>query len=461
MEFSLAELAPILVVEDHPNIRTEILQTLTAAGFQVEAVSSGAEAYERFSPAAYSLVIADENASGTDGLALLNSVKNKMPQIPVIMMTGNGSVQNAVKTMQAGAADYLLKPFAAETLAKTVKRAVGAANGNGARRCDPRQSDVAVKVKEIITANQKMLDILKQARGVAPSSATVLIRGESGTGKELLAAYVHQHGRHPQAPYVALNCAALPDTLAESELFGHEKGSFTGAVGRKIGKFEQAQKGTVVLDEISEMPLPLQAKLLRVLQEKEVDRIGGNRPVPIEARVIAISNVDLKTAVVEGKFREDLYYRINVIPLLLPPLRERKDDIELLAKHFLEKFSRANHKKVTGLDKAAVKMLCAHEWKGNVRELENVIERAVLIADGPLILAEHLLLDSSADTSPSSEHLAFQAGCTVRQMEKKLIFNTLKEVEDNRTQAAELLGISIRTLRNKLHEYKAEAASES
>ena len=457
----MAELAPILVVEDHPNIRTEILQTLTAAGFQVEAVSSGAEAYERFSPAAYSLVIADENASGTDGLTLLNSVKNKMPQIPVIMMTGNGSVQNAVKTMQAGAADYLLKPFAAETLAKTVKRAVGAVNGNGARRCDPRQSDVAVKVKEIITANQKMLDILKQARGVAPSSATVLIRGESGTGKELLAAYVHQHGRHPQAPYVALNCAALPDTLAESELFGHEKGSFTGAVGRKIGKFEQAQKGTVVLDEISEMPLPLQAKLLRVLQEKEVDRIGGNRPVPIEARVIAISNVDLKTAVVEGKFREDLYYRINVIPLLLPPLRERKDDIELLAKHFLEKFSRANHKKVAGLDKAAVKMLCAHEWKGNVRELENVIERAVLIADGPRILAEHLLLDSSADTSPSSEHLAFQAGCTVRQMEKKLIFNTLKEVEDNRTQAAELLGISIRTLRNKLHEYKAEAASES
>ena len=457
----MAELAPILVVEDHPNIRTEILQTLTAAGFQVEAVSSGAEAYERFSPAAYSLVIADENASGTDGLTLLNSVKNKMPQIPVIMMTGNGSVQNAVKTMQAGAADYLLKPFAAETLAKTVKRAVGAVNGNGARRCDPRQSDVAVKVKEIITANQKMLDILKQARGVAPSSATVLIRGESGTGKELLAAYVHQHGRHPQAPYVALNCAALPDTLAESELFGHEKGSFTGAVGRKIGKFEQAQKGTVVLDEISEMPLPLQAKLLRVLQEKEVDRIGGNRPVPIEARVIAISNVDLKTAVVEGKFREDLYYRINVIPLLLPPMRERKDDIELLAKHFLEKFSRANHKKVTGLDKAAVKMLCAHEWKGNVRELENVIERAVLIADGPRILAEHLLLDSSADTSPSSEHLAFQAGCTVRQMEKKLIFNTLKEVEDNRTQAAELLGISIRTLRNKLHEYKAEAASES
>ena len=458
MEFYLAEFAPILVVEDHPNIRTEIFQTLNGAGFQVEAVSSGAEALERFSSTAYSLVIADEKASGTDGLELLNSITKKFPQIPVIMMTANGSVQNAVKTMQSGAVDYMLKPFAAETLAKTVQRAIGSGDGNGSNRSDRKPPEVAAKVKEIITANQNVLDILKQARGVAPSSATVLIRGESGTGKELLAAYIHQHSRHPQAPYVALNCAALPDTLAESELFGHEKGSFTGAAGRKIGKFEQAQKGTVVLDEISEMPLPLQAKLLRVLQEKEVDRIGGNRPVPIDARVIAISNVDLKTAVGEGKFRKDLYYRINVIPLRLPPLNERKDDIELLASHFLEKFSRANHKDISGLNKAAIKMLRGHEWKGNVRELENVIERAVLIAEGSQILSEHLLLDSSAESSPSSDHLEFKPGCTVRQMEKRLIFKTLKEVEDNRTQAAELLGISIRTLRNKLHEYKAEAA---
>ena len=457
----MAELAPILVVEDHPDIRTQIYQTLNAAGFQVEAVSSGGEVFARVNSASYSLVIADEKASGANGLDLLNSVKDKCPHIPVIMMTANGSVQNAVKTMQAGAADYVLKPFAAETLAKTVQRAIGRANGNGSNPSDPQPSEAGVKVKEIITANQRMLDILKQAKGVAPSRATVLIRGESGTGKELLAAYVHQHSRHPQAPYVALNCAALPDTLAESELFGHEKGSFTGAVGRKIGRFEQAQKGTVVLDEISEMPLPLQAKLLRVLQEKEVDRIGGNRPVPIEARVIAISNVDLKKAVAEGKFREDLYYRINVVPLRLPPLRERKADVELLANHFLEKFSRANEKKVTGLDKAAVKMLREHDWKGNVRELENVIERAVLIAEGPRIMCEHLLLESAADSASSDEHLEFKAGYTVRQMEKKLIFNTLKEVEHNRTQAAELLGISIRTLRNKLHEYKAEAAGES
>jgi transcriptional regulator with PAS, ATPase and Fis domain len=261
---------------------------------------------------------------------------------------------------------------------------------------------------------------------------------------------------HPEAPYIAVNCAALPDTLAESELFGHEKGSFTGAVGRKIGKFELAKQGTVVLDEISEMPLPLQAKLLRVLQEKEIDRIGGNRPVHVDARVIAISNIDLKNAVKEGKFREDLYYRINVIPLTLLPLRERKEDIEILAKHFLEKFTKANKKEINDINDIAMDRLLNSNWKGNVRELENVIERAVLICTGQTILAEHLLLDVSDSKNASAEPLAINRACTVRQMEKKLIFHTLEEVDDNRTRAAELLGISIRTLRNKLNEYKEE-----
>lgn len=453
----MTNVSPILVVDDHPDIRTEVSQNLNSAGFQVEAVSSGTEAFERVGNAKYSLVITDEKISGSNGLNLLNSVKKITPQIPVIIMTANGSVHNAVGAMQAGAADYLLKPFSAESLEKTVKRAIDGSNGNGGFPSTAKNPDRPVAGKEIITRNQKLMDILKQARGVAPSNATVLIQGESGTGKELLAAYVHQHSRHPEAPYVALNCAALPDTLAESELFGHEKGSFTGAVGRKIGKFEQANKGTVVLDEISEMPLPLQAKLLRVLQEKEVDRIGGTRAVPIDARVVAISNVDLKTAVADGRFREDLYYRINVIPLIIPPLRERNDDIELLTQHFLEKFNLANHRSVAAIDPAALNMLLDHGWKGNVRELENVIERAVLIGDGRSILPEHLLLDFSDSDTPSAERLEVKAGYTVRQMEKKLIFKTLKEVDDNRTQAAELLGISIRTLRNKLHEYKADS----
>jgi DNA-binding NtrC family response regulator len=448
-----------LVVDEHPDIRMEVSRNLNSAGFQVEAVASGSEAFERFGSSIYSLVITDEKIPGTEGLNLLNSIKKITPQIPVIIMTANGSVHSAVGAMQAGAADYLLKPFSAESLEKTVKRIIGGSNGNGGFLSTAKKSDRPAAGKEIITQNRKMLEILKQARGVAPSNASVLIQGESGTGKELLAAYVHQHSRHPEAPYVALNCAALPDTLAESELFGHEKGSFTGAMGRKIGKFEQANKGTVVLDEISEMPLPLQAKLLRVLQEKEVDRIGGTRPIPIDARVVAISNVDLKTAVANGKFREDLYYRINVIPLTIPPLRERKDDIALLARHFLDKFNRANDKKVAAIDPGALEMLLDHGWKGNVRELENVIERAVLIGEGQSVLAEHLLLDLSHSNVQSADRFDVKAGVTVRQMEKKLIFKTLKEVDDNRTLAAELLGISIRTLRNKLHEYKSESGN--
>ncbi|MEE4263048.1 MAG: sigma-54 dependent transcriptional regulator [Desulfobacteraceae bacterium] len=455
----MANVSPILVVDEHPDIRMEVSRNLNSAGFQVEAVASGSEAFERFGSSIYSLVITDEKIPGTEGLNLLNSIKKITPQIPVIIMTANGSVHSAVGAMQAGAADYLLKPFSAESLEKTVKRIIGGSNGNGGFLSTAKKSDRPAAGKEIITQNRKMLEILKQARGVAPSNASVLIQGESGTGKELLAAYVHQHSRHPEAPYVALNCAALPDTLAESELFGHEKGSFTGAMGRKIGKFEQANKGTVVLDEISEMPLPLQAKLLRVLQEKEVDRIGGTRPIPIDARVVAISNVDLKTAVANGKFREDLYYRINVIPLTIPPLRERKDDIALLARHFLDKFNRANDKKVAAIDPGALEMLLDHGWKGNVRELENVIERAVLIGEGQSVLAEHLLLDLSHSNVQSADRFDVKAGVTVRQMEKKLIFKTLKEVDDNRTLAAELLGISIRTLRNKLHEYKSESGN--
>ena len=452
------EAGPILVVDDHPNTLSEVTSSLNSAGYQVETVTDGSEAFEKCQETRYSLVITDGKPPRIDGLELLSSVKKVSPHTPVVIMTANGSVNNAIEAMQAGAADYLLKPFSSESLKKTVTRALGGSNGNMGHQTAAQNTGSGSQGKEIITQNQIMLGILKQACGVAPSKATVLIRGESGTGKELLAAYIHQHSRHPEAPYVALNCAALPDTLAESELFGHEKGSFTGAIGRKIGKFELARNGTVVLDEISEMPLPLQAKLLRVLQEREVDRIGGTRPVQVDARVVAISNVDLKKAVDDGKFREDLYYRINVIPLTLPPLRERKDDIGLLAERFLKKFSQENHKDVAGIDTDTMARLLEHDWRGNVRELENVIERAVLIGEGGNITSEHLLLDTSVSGSTSSRNLDVEAGCTVRQMEKKLIFKTLRAVDDNRTQAAELLGISIRTLRNKLQEYKQASA---
>lgn len=450
---------PILVVENQPDMRTELEQSLNRVGFPVDSASDGPEALDMFKAATYGMVIADEQSSGRGGLEVLNSFKKISPQIPVVIMTSQGSVHHAVEAMQAGACDYILKPFSFEILERTIKKAIRPLTGNGGLTSGAGAVPNPQTGKEIITRNPNLQGILQQARNIAPSSATVLIQGESGTGKELLAAYVHRHSLHPEAPYVAINCAALPDTLAESELFGHEKGSFTGAVGRKIGKFELVKNGTLVLDEISEMPLPLQAKLLRVLQEKEIDRIGGTRPIPINARVIAISNVDLKKAVKDGRFREDLYYRINVIPLTLPPLRQRKEDIELLACYFIERYCRLNHKKKITIDDAALEVLLNHTWEGNVRELENTMERAVLIGNGRHISVQNLLLEASENRVESSDMLRFKAGCTVRDMEKELIVRTLQDVNDNRTQAAELLGISIRTLRNKLREYKGETAS--
>jgi DNA-binding NtrC family response regulator len=434
---------------------------LERVGFPVESASDGLQALDKFRSTKYSMVITNQQTPRTEGGDVLGSLKKISPQIPVIVIAANGTVHDAVEAMHAGASDYLLKPFSVETLEKTVKKTIRLSNGNSQSKYNRKSPGDEPIGKEIITRNRKIQDMLSRARSVAPSTATVLIQGESGTGKELLAAYVHHHSRNPQAPYVAVNCAALPDTLAESELFGHEKGSFTGAIGRKIGKFELAKQGSLVLDEISEMPLPLQAKLLRGLQEKEIDRIGGTHPIPIDARVIAISNVDLKTAVTEGKFRQDLYYRINVIPLTLPPLRERKEDIELLAEHFLRKYCLANQKTITAIDDIAMKIMRNYSWKGNIRELENTIERAVLISVGGIILPEHLLLDLSEHESESAATFSVNAGYTVREMEKELIFRTLKDVNDNRTHAAELLGISIRTLRNKLREYREEGSAQS
>ncbi len=452
----LQDLLPILVVDSQPDMRSELMQSLKRVGFPVDCAVDGSEALNMFKTAKYGMVIADDQASGEVGLQVLNTVKRISPQIPVIIMTAQGSVQNAVEAMQAGASDYILKPFSFELLEKTVKKVIGPVSSGSVLKPESPVERTTFGNKEMITRNPVLEGILRQARNIAASRATILIQGESGTGKELLAAFVHRHSLHPGAPYVAVNCAALPETLAESELFGHEKGSFTGAVGRKIGKFELVKKGTLVLDEISEMPLPLQAKLLRVLQEKEIDRIGGTHPIPIDARVIAISNVDLKQAVKDGKFREDLYYRINVIPLTLPPLRQRREDIDLLVHHFVEKYCRLNRKENISIKPEAMELLLDYEWPGNVRELENTMERAVLIGNGQPISPQNLLLEIADSGIVPSNSIRVKSGCTVREMEKVLIFQTLEDVKDNRTQAAELLGISIRTLRNKLKEYKEE-----
>jgi DNA-binding NtrC family response regulator len=449
-------LAPILIVDDESEMRSALSHALTRAGFTVESAASGTEALVKLKKNPISLVITDLKMPEMSGMEVLGAAKKIVPGIPVIVITAYGSIHNAVEAMQAGAADYLLKPFSFETLEVTVKKVIGSTDGNGQTRLGGPNTKIQPVLKTLITQDPRLLEILKLAENVAASRSTILIQGESGTGKELLAAYIHEHSGFKEEPYVAVNCAALPDTLAESELFGHEKGAFTGAVGRKMGKFELAKRGTVVLDEISEMSLPLQAKLLRVLQEREIDRVGGSRAVPMLARVVAISNVDLKKAVSECKFREDLYYRINVIPFTIPPLKERKGDIPLLAEHFMEKCCKLNNRDMMPISDAAVTRLVNNEWQGNIRELENTIERAVLMGSGPQLLPEHLFLDPAETVSQSKSAVSIQTGMTVREMEKQLISKTLDEVNDNRTRAAELLGISIRTLRNKLREYKQE-----
>jgi len=443
-----------LVVDDEPDMRAALSHALSRSGYCVSSASSGVEALEKFKREDFGMVITDMKMPEMSGMQVLGEIKKISPQIPVIMITAYGTINNAVEAMKEGASDYIIKPFSSETLEETVKKVCEKSNNRMHGETQKVRSKNSTEGKKIITQDKGMLKILDLAKNVAPSNSTILILGESGTGKEMLASFIHQNSGRSDQTYIAVNCAALPENLAESELFGHEKGAFTGAASRKLGKFELANHGTVVLDEISEMSMPLQAKLLRALQEREIDRLGGSKPVSINARVIAISNVDLKNAVSDGKFREDLFYRVYVIPFTIPPLRERKSDIPLLANHFLAKYCSVNNKELMTVAEESISLLSKCEWKGNIRELENVIERAVLMSSGKVLLPKHLFMDEPENNG--KEAIPFKVGTSVKEMEKELIFKTLDEVDDNRTQAAKLLGISIRTLRNKLSEYRLD-----
>jgi len=446
----------ILVVEPEADLRSTIIRALQCRGFKAESAADGREALVRLTRGTCQLLIAAAESADASGVDLLKAASRLTPAVPVILMSAGASVADAVAAMRNGAWDYLVKPPSPQALEATVRNAL---NSLELSQAAPRAPEHRNGQKSFVTRDPRLMEVLQMARQVARSTATVLIQGESGTGKELLAAFVHRHSLHPEAPYVAVNCAALPESLAESELFGHEKGAFTGAVTRKVGKFELAQKGTLVLDEIGEMPLPLQAKLLRALQERQIDRVGGTLPVPVEARVVAITNRDLAQAVAAGSFREDLYFRVHVLPMVIPPLRERPGDIPLLADHFLAHFNAQAGKHIRCFDHEAVDRLARHEWRGNVRELENRVERAVLLAEGDVILPRHLGLTPGPEArAASGQTLLFRPGTTVSEMERQLIMGTLSEVNQNRTRAAELLGISIRTLRNKLREYRLGGA---
>ncbi|WP_319525229.1 sigma-54 dependent transcriptional regulator [uncultured Desulfosarcina sp.] len=443
----------VLLVTSDAELRHHLFQVLEDVGqFRLNGCATGREAMDQLESHSFQILYADMRLDDLSAVTLSEQVQQKYPDIAILIGATQGTARDVIAAMQAGASDFILDPYESDLVREAFRKAardIAAREGT-----DPVRT---VKDKAFITRDGVLLRTLEIARKVAPSTASILITGESGTGKELLAAFIHAHSQRESEPYVAINCAALPEQLAESELFGHEKGAFTGAISRKTGKFESAGKGTLVLDEITEMTLPLQAKLLRALQEREIVRVGSNRSISVEARVIAISNRTMKEAVASGNFREDLYYRLNVIPLTIPPLRERKNDIPLLAEAFLRRFSSQNEKKMDGISEMAMEQLMRQNWPGNVRELENTIERGVLIGSGQTLLPEDLILDggppdSAATVSPT-------AGMTVREMEKQLIANTLQAVNDNRTHAAKMLGISIRTLRNKLNEYKEEMES--
>jgi two-component system response regulator FlrC len=436
----------LLVVEDDDALRDALLLTLEAAGHTAKGAAGGPEALQSMERERFNMVISDLRMAPMDGLELLGQIHGRYPGLPVMLMTAFGEVDKAVAAMRGGACDFMLKPFEPKALLDQI-----------ARYATPP------RVEGVIAEDDRSRQVLLLASRVARTDATVLLTGESGTGKEVFARYIHDQSARSRGPFVAINCAAIPDSLLEATLFGHERGAFTGAQMSQAGKFEQANGGTLLLDEISEMPLGLQAKLLRVLQEREVERVGGKRPVALDIRVLATSNRDMVAEVKAGRFREDLYYRLNVFPLAIPALRERPGDILPLARHFL-----AVHGNVAGhaarFDAQAEAKLAAYDWPGNVRELENAIQRAVIMAPTGTIGQDHLALampvamatSHGPAVEPSVVATSGAGPANIKDLERQHILETLAKVGGSRKKAVELLGISERTLRYKLAQYRQD-----
>lgn len=456
----------LLVVDDDQSMRAALYESLTSCGYEVETAENGADALVKFKAGQFAGVVTDMRMPMMSGMDVLRGIKKIAPQTPVILITAYGTVNTAVEAMKEGAAEFIMKPFSLDDLEFAVKNVLAASVQTNADKAEGEENSNIYPIKEIITRDKKLLAIMDMLKNVAKSKSSILIQGESGTGKELFARYTYRHSNRRNMPFVAVNCAAIPAQLLESEMFGFEKGAFTGATVKKLGKFELANGGTLLLDEISEMDVQLQAKLLRVIQEAEVDRVGGKMPIPVDVRIIATTNADLQYRTAQKTFRADLYYRLNVIPVVVPPLRERNGDVNLLAEHFIKKYSQVNEKKEPVLTDAARAALKSYSWPGNVRELENVIERAVLICNEPAIDTEYLFPENTGtdsivkkNTQPEEEMIMpnksqqNEKASTLYEMEKNMIFETLNKFNWNKTKAAKILGISVRTMRNKLHEY--------
>ncbi len=441
----------VLVVDDEQAHRLMIRLHLTEAGYRVLEAANGREGLDTAQAEAPDLVLLDVRMPVMGGQETLAQLLLLRPELPVIMMTAYGTIEDAVKALRTGAWDYLTKPLDAEEMVLKVGQALKVRELTEENQAQKARLGERFDFKGLIGASPAMVALVDDLRLIAPSEASVLILGPSGTGKEVVANIVHHNSPRRSAPFVKVNCAALPETLLEAELFGHEKGAFTGATAKRLGRFLTAQEGTIFLDEVGSMPLPTQAKLLRVLQEKEVEPLGSDTPHPVDVRVLAATNTDLAGQVERGEFREDLYYRLNVVSLTLPPLNQRAGDVPLLAEHFLDQANRKNNRRVRGINAEALRLLSAFDWPGNVRQLGNVIERGVVLCPGEELGPDQLPAEIRGGGRNSGGW--FKPGVTLKESEEALIRWTLEQTKGNRTHAAEQLEVSRKTLQNKIKEY--------
>jgi len=444
----------ILVADDEGASRKGLKALLANWGYEVEEASNGEEALQKAVAFLPAVIVADLVMPGLDGLGLLKGLQEELPFAAVIILTGHGTIETAVAAMKQGAYDYLTKPVDVPRLRVLIQRALE--KGEALREVTllRRRLKEVWGYGKLVGKGKAMQEVYRLIDLAAPTSAPVLVSGESGTGKELVAHILHELSPRSQRAFVAVNCSAIPETLLESEIFGHERGSFTGAMERRIGCFELAHEGTIFLDEIAEMSPSTQAKFLRILEDGTVRRLGGKAEIKVDVRVLAATNKDPLKAIADGNLREDLYYRLNVFSLALPPLRERREDIPLLLQAFIEELNTKYEKRIKAVDEAALRILMRYPWPGNVRELRNTVERAVIACKADLITSKHLPPGLASKTrEESSDSISISLGITLEEAEKNLIRRTLASVNNNKTRAAEILGISLKTLHNKLHRY--------
>jgi two-component system response regulator HydG len=440
----------ILIADDEESHRLMLRAHLEGEGFEIVEAFDGQDAIAKVNERVFDLVLMDIRMPIIDGMEALRRIKEVNPTIPVIMMTAYGSIDSAVKALQSGAEDYLTKPLDMDELIIKVKKTLRYHQLEEENILYRERLGIRFDFSNIIGKSPKMRELFETLSMVAPTEATVLLLGESGTGKEIIANAIHENSPRREKPYVKVNCAALPETLLESELFGHEKGAFTGAIDKKKGRFERADGGTIFLDEIGEMSLPTQTKILRVLQEREFEPVGGTKTIKVDVRIIAATNKHLEEEVSKGRFREDLYYRINVVPITIPPLRERREDIPLLAEHFLRIYSEKNRRTIRGLGQGVMQGFIQYNWPGNVREIENIVERMVIMSKGDTITLDDL---PPALAGRQQEEESTPPPTSLRDVERETIVKTLQQTGGNRTRTAAILGITRKTLQNKIKEY--------